>query len=213
MIKPTNWEKYYSKRKNNNFKISSITRKISSNIILNLLKKYKNIDSICEFGGGDSCFYKAFRNFFSNANYIVFDSSKNGVDSFNNKYFNEPPYKQKATLLNLFEDKNLEAKFDIVFSVGLIEHFDVENTKVMCIKHFKVVKSGGIVLISYPTPTFFYKFIRNILEKINLWEFHDERALYFDEVDSVCKDYGSLIYRKLNFAIGLTQEILVYKKY
>nr|WP_258443080.1 glycosyltransferase [Helicobacter sp. 16-1353] len=209
----TDWEKYYSKRKNNNFKISNITRKISATMILNLLKKYKNIHRICEFGGGDSCFYKDFRESYANADYIVFDNSKKGVDSFNNKYATKSPHKQKAILFNLLESKAIDSSFDVVFSAGLIEHFNKTNTRAMCIKHFEFAKSGGIVLITYPTPTLLYRVIRSILEKLNLWEFHDERALLFDEVNATCEEYGELLSRKLNFAIGLTQEILVYKKY
>lgn len=216
-VKPTNWEEYYSKRKNNNFKISNITRKISTNMILNLLKKHKNINSICEFGGGDSCFYSALRESYPNANYIVFDNSKRGVDSFNDKYISKIPHKQKAVLCNLLECKSeseiLDFKFDVVFSAGLIEHFNKANTKAMCEKHFLFAKRNGIVLITYPTPTLLYRLIRHISEKLNLWEFHDERALFFDEVDSTCREYGNLLDRKLNIAIGLTQEILVYKKY
>ncbi|PAF42127.1 glycosyltransferase [Helicobacter sp. 11S02596-1] len=214
-VKPTNWEKYYSRRKNNHFKISNITRKISANMILNLIKNHKNINQICEFGGGDSCFYTAFREIYKNAYYVVYDKSQNGINAFNAKYIapNIQRSKQEAHLVDLIENKNLKPKFDLVFSAGLIEHFDRKNTKTICIRHFEAAKSGGIVLITYPTPTLLYRVIRRSLERLNLWEFHDERPLFFDEVDSTCKEYGKLVARKLNFAIGLTQEILVYKKY
>lgn len=167
------------------------------------------INNICEFGGGDSCFYKLFRESFINANYSVFDNSINGVIYFNKKYEN---VKTKAYNINILTD-NINGNFDLVFSVGLIEHFNKEETKQICIKHFQSTKKGGIVLITYPTPTILYKITRGILERFNLWKFYDERPLLFNEVNNTCKKYGELKVRKLNVAILLTQEILIYKKY
>lgn len=213
-LKATNWEKYYNNRKKDKgFKISNLTRKISTKIILNLLKNQKHINQICEFGGGDSCFYLAFRKKYKDAKYIVFDNSNNGIDLFNAKYKNKNPYKQYAQLKNILKSKFQDEQFDLVFSVGLIEHFNKEGTKMMITKHFEALKSGGIVLITYPTPTLLYRFTRFILERLGAWEFFDERALLFNEVHNTCKDFGELIDRKLNIAIILTQEIVVYKKY
>ena len=206
----TNWEAYYANRKNKPAHIAQITRKISAMIILGLLKKHgQNFKQIYEFGGGDSCFYESFRKKYSNAHYVALDSAKNGVLRFNQKFGSE---KSRAILCDsLIED--FSANADCCFSVGLIEHFTPQNTRKICKKHFDVTKSGGIVLITYPTPTPLYRAIRGILEKLNMWEFKDERALNFDEVNEVCADFGNLVARRLNFYIGLTQEILVYKKY
>lgn len=179
-------------------------------IILGLLKKHgQDFRQIYEFGGGDSCFYEAFRKKYRNAYYTALDSAKNGVYNFNQKFGSE---KSKAVLCDLLsEDFSVSA--DLCFSVGLVEHFNSQDTCRICKKHFDITKSGGIVLITYPTPTLLYRVIRGILERLNMWEFRDERALNFDEVDEICRDFGELVARRLNFYIGLTQEILVYKKY
>lgn len=181
-------------------------------MILNLLKKYKNINEICEFGGGDSCFYEAFREVYPNANYIIYDSSKNGVANFRAKFLNKPPYKQDGICIDLLKAK-LEPRFDLVFSVGLVEHFSKNDREEMLKAHFNALKSGGILLITYPTPTKLYNFSRYVLERLGMWEFHDERALRFYELDCVCKEFGELISCKLNPYIVLTQEILIYQKY
>lgn len=168
---------------------------------------------ICEFGGGDSCFYQSFRAVYQNAKYVVFDSSENGVMAFNQKYAQGfQTSKQIAYQLNVLESYLCE-EFDIVFSVGLIEHFDKNLTRAMIKKHFEACKSGGYVLITYPTPTSLYCFIRGVLEYLKMWEFHDERPLLFDEVHSTCKKFGALRLRKLNWPILLTQEVLVYQKH
>ena len=185
-------------------------------MILGLLKKYIKKDEvkyICEFGGGDSCFYEGFREVYNKAYYKVLDNSTNGVNLFNTKYKNIPPFLQDAEICNLLTNtsKKIESS-DIVFSAGLIEHFDKNNTKIMIERHFEFTKDNGIVLITYPTPTLIYQIIRKCAEILRIWRFHDERALLFDEVHNSAKECGELLARRLNIAIGLTQEILVYKK-
>ncbi len=213
----TNWEQYYSNDRG--FHISSIARKISTMMILGLLKQFisnNNVSRICEFGGGDSCFYMAFRKVYSKAYYCVLDRSINGVNKFNNKYKLDKPFNQEAQICNLLEldtHTKYHSEFDIVFSAGLIEHFCIVDTKTMIQRHFSFSKSGGIVLITYPTPTLLYRIIRMIAEIIGVWKFYDERALLFDEVHNSAKEYGELLARRLNLAIGLTQEILVYRKF
>ena len=222
----TDWEKYYQNRQKNHKThlpaISHFTRKISQAMILKLLEPYSHIRSICEFGGGGSCFYEGFRAKYQNATYIVLDSSIQGVESFNNSYGANPL--SKAIVCDILhtdfsaqqsskDSPQILSNFDLVFSVGLIEHFNQKQTRQICLQHFNALKSGGILLITYPTPTLLYRIIRGVLERLGKWEFYDERPLYFEEVDSVCKDFGKLCARKLNAYIGLTQEILVYQKY
>jgi predicted SAM-dependent methyltransferase len=45
------------------------------------------------------------------------------------------------------------AEADICFSVGLIEHFTEEDLPRVVSAHFDVVRPGGLVVISFPTPT------------------------------------------------------------
>ena len=208
----TDWENYYAKRKNNIFQISNITRKITQKIILNILKM-KNFNQICELGGGDSCFYKAFRASYPRAFYCVFDNSKEGVYAFNKRFESNSPLNQRAYLKNILQLQNLDSNFDLVFSVGLIEHFNSLGTKEICKKHFSIVKNGGIVLITYPTPTWLYRLTRGLLERFSMWKFHDERPLKFSEVNDICSNFGELKFRRINWFIFLTQEILIYEKF
>ena len=156
----TDWNKYYSERKENNSKIiltiTKTTRKITDNLILSFLKRDKNnISSIIELGGADSCFYNSFRDFIPHSTYTVIDNCKVGVDIFNAKYKDDKTMAIEQDILNGNIDETL--KSDLVFSAGLIEHFDVSDTAAMIKKHFDYCKDNGLVLITFPTPTLLYK--------------------------------------------------------
>lgn len=202
-IEKTDWNSYYSERNNN----LSPTRKITAKIITTIIPQNK-YNLITEFGGGDSCFYKFFRNKYYDCKYRIVDSSKVGVEKFLNK--------NKGDNIDAICDDLFITSFnedsDLVYSIGLIEHFDRDGTKKCIEKHFQSAKKGGIVLISYPTPTFLYRLTRKISEIFHLWRFFDERPLKFDEVNKTASLYGKLISRKMNWKICLTQEVLVYRK-
>ncbi|QCK88184.1 class I SAM-dependent methyltransferase [Phreatobacter aquaticus] len=110
--------------------------------------------------------------------------------------------------IDLLND-TLKQKGDLVYSVGLIEHFEPKDTARMIHAHFEAAIPGGLVLITYPTPTLPYRTIRGAAEMLGVWKFHDERPLAYDEVGREMEKYGQIIFRKMNWFIGLTQEILV----
>lgn len=199
----TDWNSYYADRNNN----LSPTRKITAKIITTIIPQHK-YDLITEFGGGDSCFYQFFRKKFSDCKYRIVDSAKVGVDKFLSKNNGD---NIDAICDDLF-NTSFEEDSDLVYSIGLIEHFDRDLTKKCIEKHFQSAKKGGIVLISYPTPTLLYRITRKLSEILHLWRFFDERPLKFNEVNETASQFGELISRKLNWAICLTQEVLVYRK-
>ncbi len=65
---------------------------------------------------------------------------------------------------------------DVVFSIGLIEHFDPAGTRQAIEAHFALLKPGGYAIISYPTPTWLYRAARTLTEAAGLWKFHDEHV-------------------------------------
>lgn len=208
--KQTDWDQYYSKP----FKAASITRKISEKKLIQLIKifnKSKN-PKILEFGGANSCFAEKISYECRPSEYLVADNNEYGLNLFKKKFRNKKNF-QTITLdiLNLSKVKKLEL-YDIVYSAGLIEHFNQENTSKSIQAHFSAVKPGGIVIITFPTPTKLYQIIRFIAEITNNWHFPDERPLKFDEVISVCSEYGTPLHKSTNWLIGLTQGIVVYKK-
>ncbi|EMF41183.1 hypothetical protein LEP1GSC079_3905 [Leptospira interrogans str. FPW1039] len=61
-----------------------------------------------------------------------------------------------------------QQKFDIVFSVGLIEHFDVENTRKAFLNHLQFVKTPGVLIVIFSTPTFLYRMTRFLAEFLDM---------------------------------------------
>ena len=206
-ISETDWETYYRERSG----WSSPTRKITQRLLLSLMESAgsKKPNSICEFGGGDSCFHEAIREKYPESHYLILDKSAVGIEKFKARCNNPLT---KALEIDIFTAQ-LEPSSDIVFSVGLIEHFSEQETSQMIKKHFEAAKVGGLVIITYPTPTLLYRFIRGAAELLGVWKFHDERPLGREEVDREISKYGIIVENRLNWKIGLTQQIVVAKKF
>jgi len=204
----TDWDLYYNKT----FKITSYTRQTTENLLLKLLNLFcDKIDTknIVEMGGANSCFYEAIKTKIKPKHFHVIDNNQIGLDKFKEKVSNDKNVSfQNSDIL----DFKIENLYDIVFSIGLIEHFEKENTAKAIKTHFDILKKDGIAIISFPTPTLLYRFTRKICEIIGIWFFHDERPLKFDEVLNEAQKYGSILYTKINWKVILTQGFIVVKK-
>ena len=206
MNNKTDWNTYYLSRKSKRNPFRMITEKL----LLRHIRKYLagKIDTIIEIGGGDSCFYKGISSCFPESIYTIIDSSATGIQSFlRQKEFG----KRKAIQADVLISPQT-AQADLVFSVGLIEHFSQQDTKRCIDSHFALTRPGGLVVISYPTPTWLYRVSRKVLESMQCWPFHDERPLKKEEVLSASEPHGLLLAQQINWYIFLTQEILIFKK-
>ncbi|MEM9495245.1 MAG: class I SAM-dependent methyltransferase [Pseudomonadota bacterium] len=203
----TDWDAYYRKPA----AATSITRKISSAKISQCLSPYLKEEkrSICELGGANSCFANDFLKKTNVGSYHVIDLNQLGVGLLKERFLNDSRVSAKvANVLDLSENPT----FDIVYSVGLIEHFDVAGTAACIEAHFRMCKPDGMVLITFPTPTPPYRLIRATAKLARMWRFHDERPLGFEEVIAVGDKFGFLKHRSINWAIGLTQGYVLYQK-
>lgn len=171
--------------------------------------------AITELGGANSCFAKGIINAISPKFFTAIDNNSYGLELLK-KRFSKNTKKINtlfADVLTLSDTNNgLKNRSDIVFSVGLIEHFNECETKLCIDSHFFSVKPGGIVLITFPTPTLLYRIIRIMAEMLGIWEFPDERPLKFEEVIAACNSHGRILHRSINWKIGLTQGYLVYAR-
>lgn len=208
MTKKTNWNKYYRNVSN----VASLTRFISKIFIFRILKK--NIDlkkdiEITELGGANSFIVDEFFLKTDLKSYSIFDNNDFGLNLIDSK-----KYQSKVKVYNqdLTYSFRQTVKSDLVFSIGLIEHFSKATTSRVIENHKKMCKINGLILISFPTPTFLYKFIRKLLEYFNLWQFYDERPLEFNEVCANFNNDYVLLCKKINWFIGLTQGYVVYRK-
>ena len=99
-----------------------------------------------------------------------------------------------------------------MFSVGLVEHFPEEQTKIAIRRHFELAKPGGLVLITFPVPTFSYRLIRRAAEMLGIWRFPDERPIRLEDAVRLCAEHGEIIEKRLNRAILRTQGIVLARK-
>ena len=102
---------------------------------------------------------------------------------------------------------------DLVFSVGLIEHFDREGTRRAVDAHFDLLKPGGIAVISFPTPTPLYRLARMAAELAGAWIFHDERPLRLVEVAAAAAPHVRLLSHRILWPIVFTQCLAVWRKH
>lgn len=202
----TDWDSYYQKP---SF-FAKFTRQFTERILLRHLKKanaLSPIKTICELGGANSCFFSVIRKSFPDALYTVVDNNEHGVSLFKKKYAKDLRIDTK--LLDILMDNNLPAMNDVVFSVGLIEHFSPVDTQNVIHKHFLCSKPGGLVIITFPTPTWLYKTIRFISEKCHAWIFYDERPLHVADVVTQVEPYARVITSFINWGTLLTQGVVI----
>ena len=107
-------------------------------------------------------YYHRFKKAFKLAEYHIVDNNEFGLNLFRQKNENTA-HLHKFDLLKS-DIGNLGITADIVFSSGLIEHFVPEDTKNIVESHFAITKGGGLVLLSFPTPTLIYWAFRRFLE-------------------------------------------------
>lgn len=201
MAKPTDWNSYYQRP----IPSSTYSRYITNRLIVKLIKQFCTPHPrIIELGGANSCFFDTIKKELLPYSYTIIDNNQTGLSltEFDTKLIN----------LNVLDIKNNDMRSDLVFSVGLIEHFNKKDTSRAISSHFKLLKSGGICILTFPTPTLLYRISRKIAETLKMWIFFDERPLTFDEVEQSLKKHGTIIYKTINWPIIFTQGIIVVRK-
>ncbi len=203
----TDWDAYYDLP----YKTASLTRRYTTSKLINFIKQNEpsgGNPSMAELGGANSCFFNSIQKELNPTIYHIVDNNRTGLDKFKLRCKTSNVSLHEMDVLNL----NLELSVDVVFSVGLIEHFSKEQME-KCVKaHFQLLKPGGIAVISFPTPTFLYNITRFLSESLGLWIFHDEKPLKKNEVVEILPEKIKVIDSKLLWPIFLTQWMLVLRK-
>lgn len=212
-MRPTDWEKYYEHRSMLSKISGFLCRRTLENILCgNALNDSHIFNTIVELGGGNSIIYPWLRKRYPQSNIILVDKET----------FSEPAFRSAAkndralacVQQDLLEDipESMKGAGDLVLSLGLVEHFCPAETRKMIERHFACCKPGGVVLISFPCPTRLYRCTRRMMELLGAWQFHDERPLHPDEVRAVMDEYGAALCTRLDIRMGLTQQVVVYRK-
>jgi putative flippase GtrA len=202
-VEKSDWTNYY----NSPFPTSTWTRRLTEALLLRVIRKYHPapIHEIREFGGANSCFYAGFRKQYPLARYIIVDNNQRGLDLFHQQH----PGEQNAFLENqdILSLSASPSSADVVFSVGLIEHFTPRDTAQAIRAHFEAARPGALVILAYPTPTLLYRIARRIAELLRLWSFPDERPLTRREVTNEAQKYGEIVYSTIHWGVIFTQAV------
>jgi hypothetical protein len=205
----TDWDDYYDHVP----WTAHVTRRITTSVLIDLIHRHQPARQpvIVEPGGANSCFYQSFTSKFSPSKYYLFDLNAKGLKKFSDQNQDGRAHCVLGDILN--DVGALKGEADLVFSVGLIEHFDKADTRRAVARHFEIAKPGALVLVTFPTPVFVYRVIRGALEVTKTWKFPDERPLRFDEVRDAIAPHGEILEELTNRAIGLAQGIIIARKH
>ena len=210
--KRTDWDAYYSRP----YASASLTRRVTAAKLLGLIRKYAGQSRrplrIVEFGGANSCFCEGLVAALRPEGYDVVDNNQRGLAAFQRKKLGGAS--TGAHLIDVLSDDigALSGRYDVCFSVGLIEHFDPAKTVRAITAHIQALRPGGIAIITYPTPTWLYRATRSLAELTGQWIFWDERPLLHEEPERTLCRQGEILHRETNWWIFLTQGIIVVRK-
>jgi putative flippase GtrA len=207
-VRATDWDRYYLSTP----VTAKLTRKYTASVLVGALTKFTSPADrpiIVELGGANSCFLDRVAGAINPRTYHVVDMNRYGLHLLESRSLpglDIQLHEQDVTALAL------TVRADVVFSVGLIEHFTPEVTLKAVRAHFDLLKPGGHAIISFPTPTLLYRVARFCCEVLGLWKFHDERPLQRQEVLSAAGGLGELVSEKLMIPLVFTQRLMVFRK-
>ena len=208
--KPTDWDSYYQSVPST----AKLTRKYTTAVLVDAIRRYARSQTgeplaMVEIGGANSCFLDRLIEEFSPRSYDVVDTNQYGLDLLARRAASGGPLRlHRESVLAM----SLPPTADVVFSVGLVEHFQPADTRAAVLAHFDVLRTGGIAIITFPTPTALYRATRKFIESIGQWKFHDERPLAPSEAIESVRERGEVLFEKIMWPLMLTQYVVVARK-
>jgi putative flippase GtrA len=206
VAKATNWDEYYRK----SFWAAALTRRYSTSVLLALLRRIREASTepfvLTEIGGANSCFLDSILTEIKPQEYHVVDLNEYGLELLRSRLGGREDVHLHREDVRTFRT---DRKSTVVFSIGLIEHFDAAGTRQAILSHLQASRAGGYVLLSFPTPTWLYRVARWAAESVGRWQFPDERPLSRDEVLNIAADHGTLLYEKTLWPLVFTQHIML----
>jgi hypothetical protein len=206
----TDWTEYYTATPFT----AKLTRRYTSSVLISVLRKYTALSSpvsgsVIEFGGANSCFLDRIYQELAPREYHIVDTNEYGLDLLGRRI--KPGHNVSLHNMSALEYSPSKSA-DVVFSVGLIEHFDPSGTDAMIRAHFTALKPEGCAIITFPTPTWLYRVARSLTETFGLWKFPDERPLCPSEVIKTAREFGDILYQKTLWPLVFTQYLVVVRK-
>jgi putative flippase GtrA len=206
----TDWSQYYLTPA----KTALFTRRATEKALHKVMDEHLltgPVERICELGGANSAFFAGIQARFPDAHYTIIDNNQTGLNLFRRSH----PGVHHISLINrdLLQVPAIKAnRAELVFSVGLIEHFDPEGTARVIKAHFDYAAPGALVIITFPTPTWLYRLVRGAAEVAGMWRFPDERPLAVETVREQMSRYGTVLHTGINWGVILTQGMVAVRK-
>lgn len=204
----TDWDAYYQRPA----PTASVTRQFTRRWLIRTIGAYARPRpmEIIELGGGNSFCATDIVGALEVARYDVVDRNRASLDMYRRKMAGTR-VRFDAVAADLLAEAPSLAPADVVFSVGLVEHFDPAQSRIVAARHFDLVRSGGIVIITAPTPTLPYRMTRGAAERLGLWAFPDERPMAPAEVESLNGGRGTRLAATTLWPLILTQRAVVWR--
>lgn len=200
----TDWERYYRRP----CPVALLTRRFTAWRLLEVIRRHAPRREsglvLAELGGGASCCHCSLARHLRPAAYHVVDNNPLGLDLLRDR----PEITlHQADLLR--ERPPLVA--DVVFSLGLIEHYPADQRQRLLAAHFDLVAPDGLVVLSFPTPTRLYRLARGLAENLGLWRFPDEEPLPLPAVIAAVASQGQIASSQVLWPLVLTQALLALR--
>ncbi len=203
----TDWDSYYQSVPST----ARLTRRYTTSMLLSSIRRYagqKGPLAIVEIGGANSCFVDAILAGIPCRSYDVVDTNRYGLSLLEKRTDPSVVRLHEQSVLAL----SMDLTADVVYSVGLVEHFDPAETRRAVLAHFEPLRAGGIVIVTFPTPTWLYRASRRSIETAGMWKFPDERPLQPAEVRCALEEKGEVLFEKTMWPLVLTQHLMVARK-
>jgi cyclopropane fatty-acyl-phospholipid synthase-like methyltransferase len=204
----TDWDAYYRRPA----PTASLTRRYTMRWLIRAMRRHAPARplEIVEFGGGNSFCCRAIIAALDVARYDAADLNEASLAMFRRK-MQGTGVRSTALRTDLLAETPAISPADVVFSVGLVEHFTSEQSRIVAARHFDLVRPGGIVIITAPTPTPPYRATRWVAERLGMWAFPDERPMQYAEVEALDGDRGRRLVADTLWPLVLTQRAVVWR--
>ncbi|HEX3744042.1 MAG TPA: glycosyltransferase [Bryobacteraceae bacterium] len=208
--KATDWDRYHQRPA----RTARLTRRYTTKVLMETIRQAAPADStrevaVVEIGGANSRFLDPILSAVRCRQYDVVDTNAYGLSLLAQRTHDQRVHLHEKSVLGLAMDHLA----DIVFSVGVVEHFDAPHTREAVLAHFDILRPGGTAIITFPTPTLLYRATRGLAELAGIWQFPDERPLLPAEVLAVVRERGEVLLSKTLWPLILTQTVVVVRKH
>lgn len=203
----TDWTEYYQHVP----PTARLTRRYTARTLVRTLARFSPADAktVVEIGGANSCFADSILQHVKPEQYRVVDTNEHGLELLRRRFPGSSRVAAtNASVLDLRPESGLA---DVVFSIGLVEHFSPGDTARAIRAHFDIAREGGLVIISFPTPTGLYRVARRLCEAAGVWKFPDERPLDPEEVLAVARERGTVVFEKMLWPLVFTQYLIAVR--